>query len=62
MSGEKSTVDDILEVLSDPAIIYNRPRSAASARSSSFMAKTGTLKNPPADWKDMFFPEALAGS
>ena len=25
-----------------------------------FMAKTGTLKNPPADWKEMFFPEALA--
>ena len=25
------------------------------------MAKVGTLKNPPADWRDMFFPEALAG-
>ena len=28
----------------------------------SFMARVGTLKNPPADWRDMFFPEALAGS
>ena len=27
----------------------------------SFMAKVGTLKNPPADWRDMFFPEAMAG-
>jgi hypothetical protein len=27
----------------------------------SFMAKIGTLKNPPADWRDMFFPEAMAG-
>jgi hypothetical protein len=25
-----------------------------------FMGKTGTLKAPPADWRDMFFPEALA--
>jgi NitT/TauT family transport system substrate-binding protein len=28
----------------------------------SFMAKVGTLKNPPKDWKEMFFPEAFAGS
>jgi hypothetical protein len=26
------------------------------------MSKVGTLKNPPADWRDMFFPEAMAGS
>ncbi len=25
----------------------------------SFMAKTGALRNPPADWREMFFPEAL---
>ena len=24
-----------------------------------FLAKLGTLKNPPADWKEMQFPEAL---
>ena len=28
----------------------------------SFMGRVGTLKNPPADWREMFFPEALAGS
>jgi hypothetical protein len=28
----------------------------------SFMAKTGALRNPPANWRDMFFPEALADS
>ena len=27
-----------------------------------FMAKTGTLRNPPASWRDMFFPEAMAGA
>jgi hypothetical protein len=25
---------------------------------ANLLAKVGTLKNPPADWKDMFFPEA----
>jgi hypothetical protein len=28
----------------------------------NFLTKVGTLKNPPADWREMFFPEALAGS
>ena len=49
-----------MEVLADPAIHYTT-KVGGIGPSSSFMAKTGTLKNPPADWKDMFFPEALAG-
>ena len=61
VSGDKSTVDDLLEVLSDPAIIYNTKLGGIGSF-VSFMAKVGTLKNPPADWRDMFFPEALAGS
>src|ERR1043165_2408634 len=61
VSGDKSTVDDILEVLADPAIMYNT-RLGGIGPFVSFMAKVGTLKNPPADWRDMFFPEALAGS
>ena len=60
MSGDKSTVDDILEVLADPAIIYNTKLGGIGAF-VNFMAKVGTLKNPPADWRDMFFPEALRG-
>ena len=61
VSGDKSSVDDIMEVLADPAILYNTKLGGIGAF-VSFMAKVGTLKNPPADWKDMFFPEALAGS
>jgi NitT/TauT family transport system substrate-binding protein len=61
VSGDKSTVDDILEVLADPAIIYNTKLGGIGAF-VNFMAKVGTLKNPPKDWRDMFFPEALAGS
>ncbi len=61
VSGEKTTVDDIMEVLKDPEIQYNN-RVGGIRAFVDFMAKTGTLKNPPKDWKDMFFPEALVGS
>jgi NitT/TauT family transport system substrate-binding protein len=59
-TGEKTSVGDIMEVLADKDIIYNN-KVGGIRTFVNFMAKTGTLKNPPADWKDMFFPEALAG-
>ncbi len=61
ISKDKSTIADIMEVLADPAIQYTT-RVGGINPFVSFMAKAGTLKNPPADWKNMFFPEALAGS
>ncbi len=61
ISKDKSTIADIMEVLADPAIEYTT-RVGGISPFVGFMAKAGTLKNPPADWKDMFFPEALAGS
>ena len=61
MDKERTPVDEIMEVLADPAIQYTTKVMGINAF-VSFMAKTGTLKNPPADWKDMFFPEALAGA
>jgi NitT/TauT family transport system substrate-binding protein len=59
VTGEKSTVDDIMEVLADPAIIY-QTKVGGIGPFVNFLAKVGTLKNPPASWRDMFFPEALA--
>jgi NitT/TauT family transport system substrate-binding protein len=59
-TGEKTSVDDIMDVLADKDIIYNN-KVGGIRTFVNFMAKTGTLKNPPADWKDMFFPEAMAG-
>jgi len=59
VTGEKTTVDDIMEVLADKEIQYNNKVGGIKAF-VDFMAKTGTLRNPPKDWKDMFFPEALA--
>jgi NitT/TauT family transport system substrate-binding protein len=61
LSGDKTPIEEILEILADPAIQYNT-KVGGIGPFVSFMAKTGTLKNPPADWKEMFFPEALTGS
>jgi len=61
VTKDKTPVEDIMEVLADPAIQYTTKVGGINAF-VSFMAKVGTLKNPPADWKDMFFSEALAGS
>jgi NitT/TauT family transport system substrate-binding protein len=61
ITKERTPVDEIMEVLADPAIQYTTKVQGIDAF-VSFMSKTGTLKNPPADWKDMFFPEALAGA
>jgi len=59
-SGDKMPVEELTEILNDPAIQYTTKVMGIGAF-VDFMAKTGTLKTPPADWRDMFFPEALAG-
>ena len=60
ITKERTPSEEILEVLADPAIQYTTKVGGIQSF-VSFMAKVGTLKVPPADWKDMFFPEALAG-
>jgi len=60
VTKDRTPVEEIMEVLADPAIQYTtKPGGIESF--VSFMAKVGTLKNPPADWREMFFPEALGG-
>ena len=58
-SGDKMPVDELVDILNDPAIQYTT-KVMGIGTFVDFMAKTGTLKSPPADWRDMFFPEALA--
>jgi NitT/TauT family transport system substrate-binding protein len=60
-SGDKMPVDELTGILSDPAIRYTMQLEGIGPF-VDFMAKTGTLKSPPASWRDMFFPEALTGS
>ena len=59
-SGDKMPVDELTGILNDPAIRYTMQLEGIGPF-VDFMAKTGTLKSPPASWRDMFFPEALAG-
>jgi NitT/TauT family transport system substrate-binding protein len=61
VSGDKTPVEDIMEVLADPAIQYTTKVMGIGAF-VTFMTKVGTLKNPPADWREMFFPEGVAGT
>ena len=60
-SGDKMPVDELVGILNDPAIRYTMQLEGIGSF-VDFMAKTGTLKSPPASWRDMFFPEALTGS
>lgn len=61
VTNDKMAVDELVEILGDPAIQYTTKVGGIKSF-VDFMAKTGTLKTPPADWKDMFFAESLSGS
>jgi NitT/TauT family transport system substrate-binding protein len=54
VSGEKTTVKELADFLSDPYIEYTlTPKNVW--RYSNFMARTGAIKVRPASWRDMFF-------
>ncbi len=61
ITKERTALDEILEVLADPTIQYTTKVMGIDTF-VTFMARTGTLKNPPSDWKEMFFPEALTSA
>jgi NitT/TauT family transport system substrate-binding protein len=49
------TVDEVVEVLSDPDIRYTTsPENLL--KYADFMAGVGTLKQKPASWQELFFP------
>jgi NitT/TauT family transport system substrate-binding protein len=55
MSGTKESVDDLLKMMQDPLVEYTlTPKSIM--KTAQFMAKVGTIKDRPATWKDLFFP------
>jgi NitT/TauT family transport system substrate-binding protein len=63
MSSDKDTVNNILAMLNDPAIVYTTtPQNVM--KYVDFMAKAGSIKVKPDSWKDLFFPNihAAAGS
>jgi NitT/TauT family transport system substrate-binding protein len=63
ISRDKDTVQDILAMLNDPAIVFTTtPQNVM--KYVDFMLKTGSIKVKPDSWKDLFFPNvhALSGS
>jgi sulfonate transport system substrate-binding protein len=55
MSKDKDSVEDILAMLNDPAIVFTTtPQNMM--KYVDFMLKTGAIKTKPDSWKDLFFP------
>ena len=63
LAKDKDTVQDILAVLNDPAIVYTTTPQNVT-KYTDFMFKSGAIKVRPESWKDLFFPNAhgLPGS
>lgn len=54
--GGKEDVDKILALMNDPQVRYTLSPERVLPY-ALFMNQIGTLKNKPASWKDLFFPE-----
>ncbi|MEO8079807.1 MAG: ABC transporter substrate-binding protein [Caldimonas sp.] len=54
--GGKESVDKIYKMMSDPQITYTLAPERVLPF-ATFMYDVGTLKNKPASWKDLFFPD-----
>ena len=54
--GGKESVEQILKMMNDPQVEYTLAPQRLLPY-AQFMNKVGTLKNTPASWKDLFFPE-----
>ncbi|MFG1427105.1 ABC transporter substrate-binding protein [Roseixanthobacter glucoisosaccharinicivorans] len=55
----KLPLDLIVECIKDPSMAYNTAPQNSGAL-SDFLARIGTLKQRPASWKDLFFPEVTS--
>src|SRR5215468_1648795 len=63
MSGTKESVDELVKMMEDPLVEYTLAPKGIM-KTAEFMARIGTIKEAPASWKDLFFPNAqsLPGS
>ena len=58
LDHSKQSVDSILQTLADPQVVYSlAPKNLMPF--ADYMARTGMLREKPASWKDLVFPEAL---
>ena len=63
VSKQKATVEEIVKILTDPNSRFSTIPSS-TMKHAEFMARVGTIKAKPADWKELFFPplHAAGGS
>lgn len=63
MTKEKTSVDAMVKMITDPLIRFTTTPSSIYP-TAQFMHKVGRIKNMPASWKDLFFPDVhgLPGS
>ena len=55
VSKQKATVEEIVKILADPNSRFSTVPSG-TIKYAEFMARVGTIKAKPADWKELFFP------
>jgi NitT/TauT family transport system substrate-binding protein len=60
---KKNTEDELFALVTQPGFKFTKAPATVGAM-TDFMHRTGMIKNKPASWKDLFFPEAhsLAGN
>lgn len=56
---EKVSAEELLAMLAEPGAVFG-VAPAGMTKFSAFMAKAGTIKTTPKDWKEFFFPEVHA--
>jgi NitT/TauT family transport system substrate-binding protein len=56
LSGDKETVENVVEMLNDPKVEFS-PTPKGIMAFADFMHGTGAIKAKPASWKDAFIPE-----
>jgi NitT/TauT family transport system substrate-binding protein len=54
---KKSSVDELYAIVTQPGFAFSKKPATVGAF-ADFMHRVGLIKNKPASWKDMFFPEA----
>ena len=55
-NDKKSTLEEIFAVINDKDYVYTLSPEKVF-KTAVFMGKVGTVKDPPAKWQDLFFPD-----
>jgi NitT/TauT family transport system substrate-binding protein len=57
LTNSSESVEEIAGILEDPRLVFTLTPHRV-LRTAEFMQRTGRVKEQPASWKDLFFPEA----